>query len=150
LSLMQSTKELSRKIRRAPSFALNQLREDGIEGVKYTSLRTKSDLRTHILGNPGTSVWEKEWDILIILDACRVDLMHEVINEYPFLPDSSDDLDTIYSVASRSAEWLSRTFSNKWNTKIQSSAYVTGNAFTAKMELESTPAVLTRSQPKWN
>lgn len=70
-----------------------------------------------------TPIWEYNWDICLILDACRVDLMEEVIDEYDWLP---DHVNKKWSVGSASPEWISNTFDS---TKVRETAYVTGNPF---------------------
>jgi len=94
-----------------------------------------------MLGNPGTPVWGRDWDVLLILDACRVDLMTEVLDEYEFLP-SRGEFGTIYSIASMSNDWLRRTFATEYAKDVGATAYITGNAFTGKVELESAPMML--------
>lgn len=66
----------------------------------------------------GTNVYSKDWDILVILDACRFDLYRDVINE---------DADSIWSVGSSSEEWMSHTFTS--SVDLSGTAYVTGNIF---------------------
>ncbi|MDR5674234.1 hypothetical protein RH858_13980 [Halalkaliarchaeum sp. AArc-GB] len=71
----------------------------------------------------GTNVFEREWDLLIVLDACRVDAMREVADEYEFI----ENVDSIWSVGSNSHEWLAQTFSKKWSDEISKTAYITAN-----------------------
>jgi hypothetical protein len=71
----------------------------------------------------GTNVYNREWDILIVLDACRVDLMKEVVSEY----DCFDRVDSIYSVGSHSAEWMENTFSDEYLEDINKTEYITAN-----------------------
>lgn len=71
----------------------------------------------------GTNVFERDWDLLIVLDACRVDAMHEVADEYDFI----NEVDSIVSVGSNSHEWLAQTFSNAWSREIAETTYVTAN-----------------------
>lgn len=93
------------------------------------------------VGNVGTPVWERQWDVLLVLDACRVDLLRDVAGEYSFLG-GPDAVGTHWSVASKSNDWLRRTFSSEYEDAIGETAYVTGNPFTAKVQLEAEPAVL--------
>lgn len=74
----------------------------------------------------GTNVFEKEWDHLIILDACRTDAMAEVISEYAYLEDS----DTIWSIGSTSKEWIEETFQKKYRSEIKKTAYISANPYT--------------------
>jgi hypothetical protein len=70
-----------------------------------------------------TNVYEREWDVLIVLDACRPDLLEGVASEYSFL----DNRDTVLSVGSASREWLEKTFVDEYSDEIARTAYVTGN-----------------------
>lgn len=77
-----------------------------------------------------TPVWDLDWDVLLILDACRVDVMQEVSTEYTFLPPT---LDSIWSVGSATPEWMDRTFDpDTYGEQMYRTAYLTGNPFSAK------------------
>lgn len=73
----------------------------------------------------GTNVFEQDWDILILLDTCRVDALRQVANEYDFL----DNIEEMWSVGSTSKEWVEQTFTQKYADKIANTAYITGNPF---------------------
>lgn len=77
----------------------------------------------------GTNVYDREWDVLIVLDACRVDTLREVADEYDFI----DDVDEMWSVGSHSAEWLAQTFSADYRAEIERTHYVTGNPHTTRV-----------------
>lgn len=72
----------------------------------------------------GTSVYEKDWELLILLDACRVDALEAVASEYEFLPDTAPSL---RSVAPNSHLWLKRTFRPAYHDQIGDTAYITAN-----------------------
>lgn len=74
----------------------------------------------------GTPIFERDWDVLIILDACRPDLMEEVSHSYDFLPST---IPTIYSVASRSDTWMQRNFADEYRDEMARTVYVTGNPY---------------------
>jgi hypothetical protein len=76
----------------------------------------------------GRSVYEHDWDILVILDGCRVDLLREVTDDYDFL----NSIDTHQSPASMSRTWMKRTFSPEYANQVRSTAYVTGNPYSAE------------------
>jgi hypothetical protein len=40
--------------------------------------------RTSPLFESGINIYEKDWDLLVVLDTCQVDAMKEVIGEYYF------------------------------------------------------------------
>lgn len=53
----------------------------------------------------GTNVFERPWDVLVVLDGCRADLLAAVADDYAFLT----DVGSIRSVGSSSSEWLENT-----------------------------------------
>lgn len=70
----------------------------------------------------GTNVFEREWDVLIVLDACRVDAIDEVATEYEFI----ENRDSIWSVGSTSKEWYIHTFQER---NVSNVTLVSGNAW---------------------
>lgn len=75
----------------------------------------------------GRTIWQRDdgdWDVLIILDACRHDLWDDVAPEYG-LPTG----DTIWSNASCSIDWINYNFAN-CPSEIEDVGYVTANPFT--------------------
>jgi hypothetical protein len=73
----------------------------------------------------GTNIFERDWDLLIVLDACRLDALREVAPEYEFI----EDVDSIWSVGSSSHEWICKTFTNDYLEEIQETVHVTTNPF---------------------
>ncbi|MBO4246198.1 hypothetical protein IL252_00015 [Halomicrobium sp. IBSBa] len=73
----------------------------------------------------GKNIFSEEWDLLLVLDACRVDAMREVADEYPFIT----DVDTIWSVGSSSHEWTVQTFSTRYKGEIEETALISTNPF---------------------
>ena len=130
-----------------PKFVVDEVSEKGLTGVRnsvsvpvFTLAKNLSKvLDTHF--QVGKPIWEEDWDVLIVLDACRVDLMRSVCDEYEFLP-SSQELDTIWSVGSMSNDWIKRTFNAEYEDKVARSAYVTGNCFTGKSTIKCEPKIL--------
>lgn len=74
----------------------------------------------------GTNVFSRDWDALIILDACRVDALRAVADEYEFL----GEVGSITSVGSTSFEWMNHTFGSEYRDEIRKTGYVTGNGYT--------------------
>jgi len=72
----------------------------------------------------GTNVYEREWDVLVVLDACRADLLQSVAPAVEFL----DTVETVRSVGSSSSEWLENTFLRRPETT--RTVMVTGNTWT--------------------
>ncbi|MEF8814584.1 MAG: hypothetical protein V5A55_12305 [Halovenus sp.] len=77
----------------------------------------------------GTNVYEREWDTLVILDACRVDLLREVADDYPFV----GPVESFESVGSMSEEWMEKTFTDEYADEVRRTAYVTSNVFSERV-----------------
>jgi hypothetical protein len=71
----------------------------------------------------GTNIFEREWDALIVLDACRVDALYEVADEYGFL----SEIEKVTSVGSMTPEWVSHTFTNEYSDEISQTGYILEN-----------------------
>lgn len=102
------------------------IRADGWDGVVESARTFYTGLwRLYgLIHNYGTPIFESEWDVLIVLDACRADLMAEVVPDYDFLDDGTTD-----SVASCSPEWMEKNFTDAYADAIARTAYVTGNPY---------------------
>lgn len=78
-------------------------KQEGVEGVQrgiHDSLMLNSfKLVSPLMG--GESVWDREWDILCILDGCRTDTFKKVY---------TGTCSSIRSVGSTSPEWIQNTF----------------------------------------
>ena len=70
----------------------------------------------------GTNVFEREWDVLLILDATRLDMYRRLIDPAA---------DSIWSVGSSSGEWMQHTFVPDHRETLAETVYVTGNPFSA-------------------
>lgn len=77
----------------------------------------------------GISPFDLEWDLYVILDACRPDLMGEVADEYDFI----GEVQSVYSNSSTSKVWMERNLRDTPAT--DDLAYVSGNPFTGKIPL---------------
>lgn len=86
-------------------------------------------LRKMDLADPrGMPIYESEWDVLIVLDACRIDLLEEVSSDYSFIP---SNVQSRRSVASCSRLWMDRNFSEKYSKEMGETVHVTSNPYTA-------------------
>lgn len=74
----------------------------------------------------GTNVYDREWDLLVVLDACRVDALRTVAPEFDFL----GDVGAIWSVGSSSHEWLCKTFTGDYREEVAGTAYLSSNPHT--------------------
>lgn len=75
----------------------------------------------------GTNVFEKTWDVLVLLDCARPEMFAEVSVDYPYISSG----ETLRSVASCSSEWLRKTFVDRYSDLAAETAYVTANPNTA-------------------
>ncbi len=96
--------------------------------------------KTSRYSSEGRSIYTEDWDVLLILDACRVDQLEDVASEYSYLP---DDVPEFHSLAGYSREWLCRNFTdknqNKYFEEISNTAYISGNPFTADVFSDDHP-----------
>jgi hypothetical protein len=73
----------------------------------------------------GRNIYEYNWDLVIVLDACRVDALREVADEYSFL----NSVNQALSLGSSSKEWLVNTFREEYHDEISDTTYLTGNGW---------------------
>lgn len=72
----------------------------------------------------GTHVLDLDWDVLLLLDSCRVDALRELAGEYDFL----GEVGSIRSVGSISPEWIAQTFTADRAEELRRTAYLSNNA----------------------
>ncbi|WP_435349133.1 hypothetical protein [Haloarchaeobius sp. HRN-SO-5] len=70
----------------------------------------------------GDNIYDYEWDLLIVVDACRLDLMQEVEPEYSYISDVSSH----WSLDSTTALWMERTFKSRDTSE---TTYICSNPF---------------------
>lgn len=106
-----------------------QLSDDGIRGARESlyELHLGGLRRIGQLYNYGDSIYDREWDVLIVLDACRSNLFAEVADKYEFISNP----ESVISNASSSEEWMRKNFSAR-PTKASETIYVTGNPFSGQ------------------
>jgi len=109
------------------SESAERIRADGVAGVTESMYELYVGMWRNVGRrlNYGRSVFDDDWDVLVVLDACRWDLMSEVTDEYEFVNATHD-----YSLASSSEEWLGKTFDPVDTSTV---AYVTANPFSAQV-----------------
>jgi hypothetical protein len=81
--------------------------------------------------NYGTPIYEREWDVLLVLDGCRVDVMQEVASDYAFLP---GEIASMNSIGSMSSEWMAKNFTDEYAHETSETAYVSGNPFSSELD----------------
>lgn len=94
----------------------------------------------------GTNVFDREWDALVVLDACRVDAMRAVADEFDFI----EGVDSVRSVGSTSGEWMSHTFDREYEDRIADTAMVTANVHSdTVLRKRNTPPQYVASPVAW-
>lgn len=115
-------------------FYLNNIkakaREDGLRAAAseinhIVSRNIASVYYSTVLDDPET-IWG-DWNVCIVLDACRPDLLTEVTDEYGFLPRK---IPTIRSSGSTSTEWIEANFNTEFHRFLTETVYITGNPYT--------------------
>jgi len=71
--------------------------------------------------NFGTNIFDKDWDICVVLDACRHDMYCDIVNSCP----------SIWSVGGTSNEWIRKTLTQP---EAEETIYVTANPWITKNE----------------
>ena len=101
----------------------------------------------------GENIFYRDWDLLIILDTCRVKSVKSLSDTRPWL----DNIEYMQSVGSMSAEWMLNTFDKKYIDKINKTAFVSGNIwshriFTERFHTHSNHNynMINRGVPDWN
>lgn len=89
----------------------------------------------------GTNIYDHDWDVLLVLDSTRVDLLQEAAalpntrRDRPpaelSIPGARVTFDTIWSVGSITTEWLARTFSPAYQALIGETAFLAATPHTA-------------------
>jgi len=102
-----------------------RVQADGFDGVVSSGreLWIGALRRVASLSYDPDYVLEKEWDLLVVLDACRLDLFEQVAPQYEFV----DTIGSSVSAASSTTGWLRANFAEKFAEECSNIAYVTGN-----------------------
>ena len=111
-----------------------KVREEGIQQTLNSSSNeiARFLLRKFDYFDPrGNIVYNDKWDVLILLDACRPDLLNSVSGGFDFLP---YHIPVTRSVASSSITWLDRTFDKKYQDEMERTAYVTANPYSRNLD----------------
>ncbi|MFH5801167.1 hypothetical protein [Haladaptatus sp. CMAA 1911] len=104
------------------------LRTDGWDGLKRSMWPAYRKIieQGRRFQPVGDNIYDYEWDLLVVVDACRLDLMQEVAPEYSYIPSVSSH----WSLDSTTALWMQRTFENRDTSK---TTYICGNPFSEEI-----------------
>jgi len=113
------------------SESVSRIRSDGVAGAKeslrpvyHKGLQLFSYLRA-----PGTPIYERDWDLLIVVDACRIDLMREVASNYDFI----DGVTDFRSRDSMTRTWMKKNFISEYTEEMAETVYVCANPFSKEV-----------------
>ncbi|PSQ40689.1 hypothetical protein BRD14_07920 [Halobacteriales archaeon SW_5_68_122] len=104
--------------------AVRNLRGAGFGAVREFLSRS---YRRYGRGLSADPVFDADWDLLVVLDACRADLWAEVVDPDSVLPVGT----TRVSPGGTSTEWLKATFGEARPERLSSTGYVTANPYSA-------------------
>lgn len=108
-------------------------------GLRAVGNRLRANVRGGVSAlYPSTNVYERPWDVLVVLDGCRYDLFTEVAPDYDYVM----DIDSLNSVASKTSEWLERTFTPEYSRAMERTVYVSGNPNTGSATVASADFLL--------
>ncbi len=107
------------------SATADRVRTDGLSGVRRSGyeLYLGGLRRALSVTYDPEYVWDRDWDVLLILDACRTDLMLEVADDYDYI----DGVGEFTTAASSTTGWTEANFDDRFETEMATTGYVTGN-----------------------
>ncbi|MFB6072459.1 MAG: hypothetical protein ABEJ88_05765 [Halobacterium sp.] len=111
------------------ALAGRSLRHAGLDAVREFAYRTYFAARPRT-GSPDP-VLDADWDLLVVLDACRADVFREVVRDGDYDSLSADG--TAVSPGSTSREWLASVFGDASDDAVEDVTYVTGNPYTTRV-----------------
>ncbi len=110
--------------------SVSQVREDGLAGLNEVTYQLYLGFLRRIYRVSDKSqeeaIFDREWDVLIILDACRRDLIESVEDDYDFLTENK----SFRSMGSMSREWMQNNFTEEYADELKKTVYISGNIFT--------------------
>ncbi len=112
----------------AAATAVRSLCHAGLGAVREFAWRTALSLRRPPEPDP---VLAADWDLLVVLDACRADVFSEVAADHP--SESLHPGETRISPASSSVGWLEAVFGDADPGELENLAYVSGNPYTDRV-----------------
>lgn len=87
--------------------------------IRATAFLTNKVNLYYINNYRATNIYEREWDVAIILDACSYELIDSIDADLP------GELDSIHSVAGMTGDWMRKTFKQNGSDTI----YITAAPF---------------------
>ena len=85
--------------------------------------------------NYGLRPLDTEWDVLIVLDACRADLFEEFAPQHSVF-EQFHDISSRHSCASTSREWFAKGFGSADDDEVATVHYVSENPYVTNLDLD--------------
>lgn len=109
--------------------SVTRVNRDGVAGARSSAARLcmgagERFFRLRYARQEPTNVFERSWDVLVVLDGCRYDLL-QYCNDIDFIRSR----DRIVSVGSTTTKWMTGTFCDESVAVPDGTAYITGNPF---------------------
>ncbi|GCF12066.1 hypothetical protein Harman_00010 [Haloarcula mannanilytica] len=105
----------------------SNLDEHGLRGLPMTFSAGLHELRKpihhEINKRRGTNIYDRDWDVLILLDCTRVDMLQSLSDEFNMI----GEIDSHPTPGTSSAEWMETTFTEEYSDEMQETVHVTAN-----------------------
>lgn len=102
----------------------------------------------------GENILDKDWDLLVVLDTCRVDALEEAKRSGNFMCLDSTQIESYYSIGGSTLEWTAQTFREPYRESVSDVDYIAGNILVEEvLEGRRTPESVDAaawSPTKWN
>ena len=108
----------------------SRMRNDGFrEGTRKSVLELNrfAQIKIDELDLRGERIYDRDWDVLIVLDACRTDVLRNQIGNYDFL--TTETVSSFESKASCSRLWMDRNFTPDYRREMRETVHITGNPY---------------------
>lgn len=70
-----------------------------------------------------SNVYNRDWDVLVLLDCARQDMIHDIKNDWHFI----DKVGEHITPGTSSANWMRHTFTDKYKNEMAETVHITGN-----------------------
>lgn len=104
----------------------SRVRDEGVAGARESAYEFNLGLwrrLSDVYSYDSVYVYDEPWDVLVVLDACRYDLMREVASDYEFL----SGLGVVDSAAACTPEWMKANFTDTYREEMAETVHVTAN-----------------------
>lgn len=118
---------MRRLVRKFVRTSASNYKQYGFSGFAKTGEETvrflKGSAKDLELALRSTNVYDREWDVLVLLDCATVGMMKQVRDQYGFV----ERVDEIYSTGTCSSQWMINTFTEEYREEMKDTLHVTAN-----------------------